>query len=46
MSLIAKIQRESLLQNKLMAQIAEMSLQAINNTRQSATEISKKGHLM
>ena len=44
MSLIAKIQRESLLQNKLMAQIAEMSLQAINNTRQSARNF-KEGTL-
>ena len=44
MSLIAKIQRESLLQNKLLAQIAEMSLQAINNTRQSARNF-KEGTL-
>jgi hypothetical protein len=44
MSLIAKLQRESLLQNKLMAQIAEMSLQAINNTRQSARNF-KEGTL-
>ena len=44
MSLIDKLQRESLLQNKLMAQIAEMSLQAINNTRQSARNF-KEGTL-
>ena len=35
MSLIAKIQQQSLLQNKLQAQIAEMSYQALNGTRQS-----------
>jgi hypothetical protein len=44
MSLIDKIQQQSLLQNKLMAQIAEMSLQAINNTRQSARNF-KEGTL-
>ncbi len=44
MSLIDKIQKESFLQNKLMAQIAEMSLQAINNTRQSARNF-KEGTL-
>ena len=36
MSLIAKIQQESLLQNKLQAQLAEMSYQSLNGTRQSA----------
>ena len=36
MSLIAKIQQQSLLQNKLQAQLAEMSYQAVNGTRQSA----------
>ena len=36
MSLIAKIQQQSLLQNKLQAQVAEMSYQAVNGTRQSA----------
>jgi hypothetical protein len=35
MSLIAKIQQQSLLQNKLQAQLAEMSYQALNGTRQS-----------
>ena len=44
MSLINKIQQQSLLQNKLLAQIAEMSLQAINNTRQSARNF-KEGTL-
>ena len=44
MSLIDKIQQQSLLQNKLLAQIAEMSLQAINNTRQSARNF-KEGTL-
>jgi len=44
MSLIAKIQQQSLLQNKLMAQMSEMSLQAINNTRQSARNF-KEGTL-
>ncbi len=34
MSLIAKIQQQSLLQNKLQAQLAEMSYQAVNGTRQ------------
>ena len=36
MSLIAKIQQQSLLQNKLLTQLAEMSYQAVNGTRQSA----------
>ena len=36
MSLIAKIQQQSLLQNKLLVQLAEMSYQAVNGTRQSA----------
>ena len=40
MSLIAKIRRESLLQNKLLTQIAEMSLIIQDNQ----LEISKKGH--
>jgi hypothetical protein len=44
MSLIDKIQQQSLLQNKLMAQMSEMSLQAINNTRQSARNF-KEGTL-
>ena len=44
MSLIDKIQQQSLLQNKLLVQIAEMSLQAINNTRQSARNF-KEGTL-
>jgi len=44
MSLIAKIQQQSLLQNKLMTQMSEMSLQAINNTRQSARNF-KEGTL-
>ena len=35
MSLIAKIQQQSLLQNKLLAQLAEMSYQAVNGTRQA-----------
>ena len=35
MSLIAKIQQQSLLQNKLQAQLAEMSYQAVNGTRQT-----------
>jgi hypothetical protein len=35
MSLIAKIQQQSLLQNKLQAQLAEMSYQAVNGTRQA-----------
>jgi hypothetical protein len=35
MSLIAKIQKQSLLQNKLQAQLAEMSYQAVNGTRQA-----------
>ena len=35
MSLIAKIQNQSLLQNKLQAQLAEMSYQAVNGTRQA-----------
>ena len=35
MSLIAKIQQRSLLQNKLQAQLAQMSYQALNGTRQS-----------
>jgi hypothetical protein len=36
MSLIAKIQHLSLLQNKLQGQVAEMSYQTVNGTRQSA----------
>jgi hypothetical protein len=36
MSLIAKIQQQSLLQNKLQAQVAEMSYQTVNGTRQTA----------
>jgi hypothetical protein len=36
MSLIAKIQQQSLLQNKLQAQLAEMSYQDVNGTRQLA----------
>jgi len=35
MSLIAKIQQQSLLQNKLLTQLAEMSYQAVNGTRQA-----------
>ena len=35
MSLIAKIQQQSLLQNKLQAQLAEMSYQSVNGTRQA-----------
>jgi len=35
MSLIAKIQQQSLLQNKLLSQLADRSYQAINGTRQS-----------
>ena len=35
MSLIAKIQQQSLLQTKLLAQLAEMSYQAVNGTRQA-----------
>jgi hypothetical protein len=35
MSLIAKIQQQSLLQNKLQDQLAEMSYQDVNGTRQS-----------
>jgi hypothetical protein len=35
MSLIAKIQQQSLLQNKLLAQLAEMSYQTVNGTRQA-----------
>ena len=35
MSLIAKIQQQSLLQNKLQAQLAEMSYQTVNGTRQT-----------
>jgi len=35
MSLIAKIQQQSLLQNKLQAQLAEMSYQEVNGTRQA-----------
>ena len=35
MSLIAKIQQQSLLQNKLQAQLAEMSYLAVNGTRQA-----------
>ena len=35
MSLIAKLQQQSLLQNKLQAQLAEMSYQAVNGTRQA-----------
>jgi hypothetical protein len=35
MSLIAKIQQQSLLQNKLQAQLAEMSYQTVNGTRQA-----------
>ncbi len=34
MSLIAKIQKQSLLQNKLQAQLAKMSYQSVNGTRQ------------
>jgi hypothetical protein len=33
--IIAKIQRQSLLQNKLLAHLAEMSYQAVNGTRQA-----------
>jgi hypothetical protein len=36
MSLIVKIQQQSLLQNKLQTQLAEMSYQAVNGTRQAA----------
>ncbi len=35
MSLIAKIQQKSLLQNKLQSQLVEMSYQTVNGTRQS-----------
>ena len=35
MSLIAKIKQQSLLQNKLQAQLAEMSYQAVNGTRKA-----------
>ena len=35
MSSIAKIQEQSLLQNKLQTQMAEMSFQTLNGTRQS-----------
>ena len=35
MSLIAKIQQQSLLQNKLQAQLVEMSYQSVNGTRQA-----------
>ena len=35
MSLIAKIQQQSLLQNKLQDQLAEMSYQEVNGTRQT-----------
>ena len=45
MSLIAKIQQQSLLQNKLQAQLADRSYQAINGTRQSA-RISERVRLI
>jgi hypothetical protein len=35
MSLIAKVQQQSLLQNKLQAQLVEMSYQTVNGTRQA-----------
>ncbi len=44
MSLIAKIQQQSLLQNKLQSQLAEMSYQAVNGTRQTPRNF-KEGNL-
>ena len=44
MSLITKIQQQSLLQNKLQTQLEEMSYQTVNGTRQTPRNF-KEGKL-